>query len=535
MRPNFVENAPEAAVPRTAAESAKGLARIPSWEPRLVAALTALFFVGVAVVLARPLFSPDSWLIFVQDDLLYYLKVAQNVVHGRGSTFNGVVPTNGYQPLWFYVLVGLSLMTENPKAILGFLAATNFASAAVTFLLVRRLLRTSGVRPLLVFAFAAWVTLYSVTLFFYGMEVTLTVPILLGVLCLLLDVPWLQRGFGHAFLLGLLLSAMVLSRIDTLIFGGLVLLGIVLVPSLRRLVRLDLLAGVALGLLPVVMYFVSNRLLFQTFLPVSGMAKELKFGHMPSLEPWRVFFHPLAGSFTVVLLTALLLLPRVRPQLEARLGPIAPVLFPAVIVFPFLYYFILSCVSDWTLWGWYYYPIRTALCISFVTFCLFAPFRRVLESTPVAAFLVLTVFAGVGLMHWTRQQTDIYAATLEIEQFARTHPGTYAMGDRAGRVAYLIPDPVIQTEGLMMDRPYLDYVRRQTPLRETLAHFGVRYYIGTAYEPFTGCFEANEPAKAGPHSAHMRAEFCEPPAATYLHDGVETLIFDLREGTQKRR
>ena len=497
----------------------------PAWETNTVAAATALLFLGLALILAAPLFSHASWLIFVQDDLLYYLKVAQNVVHGHGSTFNGIVPTNGYQPLWFYLLVLLSRFTENSRIIMACLAVTNFVAALVTFLLTRRLLRRSGARPLTVFALAAWVTLYSVTLFFYGMEVTLTVPILLGVISLLLDLNWLQRSFGHAFLFGLLLSAMALSRIDTLIFGALVLLGILLTPALRRLLRPALLAGTALGLIPLLAYFLSNHLLFQTWMPVSGMAKQLKFGHGPSLEPWRVFFHPLAGSFTLVLLCALCLLPAIR----SRLSPMARVLFPAVILFPFLYYFILSCVSDWTLWGWYIYPIRTALCISFLIFCLWPPSARLLNKTAIAGLLALTVFLALTKLRWTRQQTDIYAATLEIQDFARTHPGTYAMGDRAGRVAYLIPDPIIQTEGLMMDRPYLDFIRRQTPLRETLAHYNVRYYIGTAYEPFTGCFHANEPAKAGPTSAHIRADFCNPPEATFLHDGVETLIFDLQK------
>jgi hypothetical protein len=146
----------------------------------------------------------------------------------------------------------------------------------------------------------------------------------------------------------------------------------------------------------------------------------------------------------------------------------------------------------------------------------------------VVGFLVLSVFACLALMRWTKQQKDIYEASIEIQQFATTHPGTYAMGDRAGRVAYLIPDPVIQTEGLMMDRDYLDYIRRETPLRKTLAHYEVRYYIATAYKPFQGCFQAVEPAKAGPSSAHMRDKFCEKPVATYFHNDIETLIFDLQ-------
>ncbi len=486
-----------------------------------------LLFLGLAVILALPLFSHESWLIFVQDDLLYYLKVAQNLAHGRGSTFNGIAPTNGYQPLWFLVLTILSRFTENPRTVLGFLAVSDWIAALATFLLARRLLRLSAARPLLVFALSAAVTLYSVTLFFYGMEVTLTVPLLLGTICLLLRVDWLVGRWSRTFLLGLLLSALALSRIDTLIFGGLVLCGILLTPALRRLIRADLVFGAVLGLLPLLAYFVLNRVEFDTFLPISGMAKELKLDRLPSLEPWRVFFHPLAAAFTLIFLIALVLLPRIAPQLD-QISPMARVVLPAVILFPFVYYFILCCVSDWTLWGWYYYPLRTALCISLLVFTLYPPSARLLGRPVVVGVLTFAVFATLGGLRWRHQQVDIYDASVEIAHFAQTHPGTYAMGDRAGRVAYLMPNPILQTEGLMMDRPYLELLRRQTPLREVLARYHVRYYVGTAYDPFTGCFQANEPAKAGPRSAHLRAQFCEPPQATFLHDGVETLIFDLK-------
>ncbi len=495
-----------------------------SRETQLATVLTSAFFIGIALILVRPLFSTLSWMIFVQDDLLYYLKVAQNLAHGHGSTFNGVVQTNGYQPLWFLLLVALSYVTQNPRLILAFLAATNFIAAAATFILARKLLGSSGARPLLIFVFAAWTTLYSVSLFFYGMEVTLTVPLILGVLCLLHNIPWLEEDMVHTFAFGLLLSAMVLSRIDTLILGGLLLAGMLVHPALRRLIRARLLLGVTLGLLPVLLYFLLNHILFHTWLPVSGMAKELKFNHLPSLEPWRVFFHPLAAAYTLVLLTALLLL----PFLARRLNPIENVIFPAVLVFPFLYYFILSCVSDWTLWGWYMYPIRTALCISFLIFCLWLPSVRILERPIISGLLVLTVFVGLSRLRWTQQQGDIYDAALDVQHFAARHAGTYAMGDRAGRVAYLLPNPVIQTEGLMMDRNFLYSIEDQLPLRDVLAAYNVNYYIATAYKPFTGCYEAQEPAKAGEHSAHMRAEFCEPPLATFMHDGIETLIFGLK-------
>jgi hypothetical protein len=494
-------------------------------EQKLAQLAPWFLFLGLLVILSLPLFSHSSWLIFVQDDFLYYLKVAQNLAHGHGSTFNSIAPTNGYQPLWLLVLVALSSVTENSQWILAFLAVTDFVAAVIVFLLARRLLRTSGARPLLVFALSAFITIYSVSLFFYGMEVTLAVPLVPAVVCLLLDVPWLARSPLHTFLLGLMLSLMVLARIDTLILGALILAGIIIAPSTRVLLRPRLILGAAVGLAPLACYFPLNHFVFHTWLPISGIAKELRHTHVPSLEPWRVFFHPLAASYAAIMLSALLVLPKIN----SKLTPISQILFPAIILFPFLYYFILSCLSDWTLWGWYMYPLRAAICISFLIFCLSPPSRRLLERPLITGLLLVVVFGSLAVLRWTRQQADIYAATLDIEQFASTHPGIYAMGDRAGRVGYLLPYPVVQTEGLMMDRKFLGYIERRTPLREALSHYGVRYYIATAYTPFTGCFEAGEPAKSGPTSDKMRAEFCNPPAASYVHDGIRTLIYDLRE------
>lgn len=43
----------------------------------------------------------------IPDDSLYYLKTAKNYAEGNGSTFDGTNLTNGYQPLWFWTIVGL--------------------------------------------------------------------------------------------------------------------------------------------------------------------------------------------------------------------------------------------------------------------------------------------------------------------------------------------------------------------------------------------------------------------------------------------
>jgi len=46
---------------------------------------------------------PNAW--FTRDDAYYYFKVAQNITEGKGSTFDGINPTNGYHPLWMVVCI----------------------------------------------------------------------------------------------------------------------------------------------------------------------------------------------------------------------------------------------------------------------------------------------------------------------------------------------------------------------------------------------------------------------------------------------
>jgi len=53
------------------------------------------------------LLTPDDVLLnwFSSDDAFYYFKTAQNITEGRGITFDGISPTNGFHPLWMIVCI----------------------------------------------------------------------------------------------------------------------------------------------------------------------------------------------------------------------------------------------------------------------------------------------------------------------------------------------------------------------------------------------------------------------------------------------
>ena len=91
---------------------------------RLAPVSFLLIAAGLAALLyaaSRPLHAGASWFAFVQDDCFYYLKVAQNLATGHGSTFNGINPTNGYHPLWLVCLT-LFRMVFHSASFIGFIA-----------------------------------------------------------------------------------------------------------------------------------------------------------------------------------------------------------------------------------------------------------------------------------------------------------------------------------------------------------------------------------------------------------------------------
>jgi hypothetical protein len=69
----------------------------------LLAAIVVLAFVWRAVFIYRPIgWLTNFWLF---EDFGYSLKIAKNIALSVGETFDGVISTNGYQPLYVWLMV----------------------------------------------------------------------------------------------------------------------------------------------------------------------------------------------------------------------------------------------------------------------------------------------------------------------------------------------------------------------------------------------------------------------------------------------
>jgi len=72
--------------------------------------LSTLIGIGVYAALSDPQNLSQRW--FTRDDAYYYFKVAQNITEGKGITFDGINPTNGFHPLWMVVCIPIFFLAR---------------------------------------------------------------------------------------------------------------------------------------------------------------------------------------------------------------------------------------------------------------------------------------------------------------------------------------------------------------------------------------------------------------------------------------
>ncbi len=364
---------------------------------------------------------------------------------------------------------------------------------------------------------------------YHQMEVTLTLPLGMLFLALLARNPSRMNSLSWA-LLGGTAALTMLSRLDSLFLVALCLAACLVERHYRNSLSLARIASFAAGFAPLpAIYLLVNEHFFHRATPVSGVAKQLGPGNGWNREVLSNSTSPESALLFGIALVTLMSLRWWWP----RVSPPTRVVALGGLLFPFVHWGVLLTVSDWKLWGWYGYSLRFAvLGVLLVASELFA--RRELRAGRRDSFALAgyAVFAA-GLLalivaHYKvdAEMRDIAVGAEGIADFTRTHPGRYAMGDRAGMVGYTDGVPTIQTEGLMMDSAFLDHIRRQQPLKQVLREYGVQYYIVFQRgAPHAGCFEAREPANAGPKSPVMRGEFCDPPLAVVPVETGRTLIF----------
>ena len=463
-----------------------------------------------------------------QDDFFYYLQVARNIAATGVSTFNGISLTNGYHPLWMAALVLLYKVLPGMLFFAG-LQAISVLSALCTYWFALRTLRLylpgSSAR-----CGAFLLGMEALMLIRYGMEVTLTVPLGMLLLCMLLERSK-PPDFPRAAALGLVASLLILSRLDAGLLVALLSVALLLASAWRKPV---VLLGFLCGVLPLlILYFAINEHYFHLLTPVSGLAKQMKHGYGFSPETWQSLL-PTDRMRKIVLLPELLLVlagfaAMVAGSFARRRGPRDPLktqVLRALLLFPVVHLCTLSLLSDWNVWPWYFYSVTLAAVAAYILIVeAWQGHVPVILFSAYAAILVLyaAVYAWKG-----PNSVTVFQSSQQTAAYMDAHPGVYLMGDQAGTTAYLSHQPVIQTEGLVMDKRFLQLMRAATPLPQVAAAYQANYYVKIGGKYRGNCLTLAEPANAGPGSPMMRGTVCHKPLAVFYRaaDNMPIRIFE---------
>lgn len=505
--------------------------------------------------------APIAYLTAYWDDFFYYLQIARNLAGGLGSTFDGISPTNGYHPLWLLVLTALCAVFD--PTLMGFhlalavlIGALSVATALLMFVYVRAAIALPGA-PAAVLALIGQTFYASIAR--HGMEVALAVPLLFA--CMIAGKRFVDRPDFRSMALWSLLGALtILSRIDTAIV--LLLMGAALLASTPRAqsgawFSNAVAAGLAVGALPLLVYGIANVALFGSVLPISGQAKQLApfpvfsshaLGHLID-EPLSALMHGRVSVYlsvgivpAAISLAALALYARTRPQERSWAA-----MHLALLLFPFALLAAQSLVSAWILWPWYLYatiPAAVSALAALVRPALPDPHRPATLGRGAIVAIAAAILAdpAAALLRGpqsdeTRLEYGMADAAFAVANFAARHDGLFAMGDRGGRVGFLVPNRVIQLEGLVGAPDLLRAIGGREDLLDVLRARGVRYYVGTHMAQSAGCFLGEEPKlmQSGPESPRMTARFCGAPVLRHRDNrGVETLIFEIAAEVPKR-
>ena len=253
-----------------------------------VAVASAIWALGACAVASLGLFER-----LLADDAYYYFEVARNAARGEGLSFDSVAPTNGYHPLWVFVLVPLyALLPESQGLPIHLALGFSALCVPVTALGVQRLFAWAGAPRAGELAAYAWLfNPFTVVLAFRGVEAPMAALLLWTSLALLVRARsaarWTPRECAF---LGASIGALFLARTDAVLWaavvGSVVAWDLVASGRARAVVSRGLtIAAAAAGVaLP---WLAWNLATFGSVVQTSVQAKVLfhLYGRLPPLVP----------------------------------------------------------------------------------------------------------------------------------------------------------------------------------------------------------------------------------------------------------
>ena len=407
---------------------------------RLPLVISVGFALAVAMFAAILIRWPDN---FFADDSYFYFQVAWNIARGFGSTFNNIIPTNGYHPLWMMICVAVfKVLPSKLVAVHGIGAVISLLDVGALILIALLLKRlTPGLWWAAWFLFIPFCFLTQL-----GTEGALS-----GFFLAALALATSELCKGPNGLRGLVFALCgalaVLSRLDNIFVVSFIFLAVfVSAPSaVRPRIRRLLMLCIPVYLVLWGAYVGSNLHWFGTVQPISGMLK----AHAHS-ESKHINVPPhIAMIGLAIIVPGILILARFRRDTFFRV-----VELPFAIGVLLHAAYISFVMSSETRWSWYYtsWILLASILLSRVSSLVLRGNTRLRDGLAGASLLLLFgVWYVVGYKQFAHVVPDALGAGYQANLSDRLHLHTVLAFDKPGRVAYYTDVRIIALDGLMGD------------------------------------------------------------------------------------
>ena len=455
-----------------------------------------LILISVALALFFAFADFNTILQITPDDTYYFLKTAENMAAGHGMTFDGLNPTNGYQPLWLLLLVPVyALIHASPEALTRICLIYQvilLAGAGMLFFTMLKRICSAAAALIAALVYFAWVIVPSAN----GMESAALIVALVALAYYgLKQHVFITFRAGTSLVFGLLLGLVALARLDMVFLAGAIFL-IAIFPAFtgsarrRESILRTLFVGVGF-LLVISPYLLYNQIVFGAVMPISGQLKstfpQVSLGPESLAKVSRIKL--LIGALGAAYLAWNLISRRSWQRLSPERKYLRAALL-AMSVYAVLHLAHTLLFMHWGVYNWHFIAYNlffAALVAEGIEALRPRLSNRLWNGGVIAAALVLILLTGrqlVGLADESRRDAFnwlTYESALWVR--ANTAPDDILAIKDTGTFGYFCRRRTINLDGLVNNREYQDALRAQR-LHDYLAQHHVRYLAVHAFSEF---------------------------------------------------
>jgi hypothetical protein len=414
----------------------------------------------------------------IPDDTGYFYKIARNVVLGKGLTFDGINKTNGFQPLWLYLLLPVAWITRHLSVDTYLRVALIYqlilvALAGIIFYLVVAMYHRRGIA----LAATALFYLLGANWFANGMETGILILCLVTLLYFSIKYQLFSNEYQpkKAFIFGLLFGLTILARLDMIILLIVVYIYLIIwlfnsSDNLNRNLKINQIFITSIAICLIVLpYFIYNQIRFGSIMPISGQLKN-SFPYIVQADfstnrfPLQVIY----GLSIIIIYFIFNIFFTIRSfKIKDPLSQYwITIMFIGALTI-FFHYLNTALFMKWAVFSWHFSFYFIYICLVFSDILkLISSHISLAASRWVLNFILIMLIGGLMIRSYRIATTPplgwhVQAYRAALWARAHTEPQSiFAMKD-AGLFGLLSDRTVINLDGLVNNIEYQKYLMKK--------------------------------------------------------------------------